>query len=217
MSLNITNLSFRYKPNQPLIEKLSFYVKTGQLVAITGASGCGKSTLLNLILGFIQPLQGSIQFADRILSDDSQFVMPESRLIGIVFQDYALFPHLTVRENIGFGLKVPAKDKPTIIDQWLKLFSLADVAFSYPHQLSGGQMQRVAIARAVAPKPQLLLLDEPFSNLDPALTARLRQDLKPIFLALNMTIILVTHHREDAMFLADEIFDFPRLLNSKCP
>jgi iron(III) transport system ATP-binding protein len=215
MSLNINNIFFRYKPNQPLIEDLSFHVKTGQLVAITGASGCGKSTLLNLILGFIQPHRGSIQIADRILSDDSHFVMPESRSIGIVFQDYALFPHLTVRENIGFGLKVPAKDKPTIIDQWLKLFSLADVAFSYPHQLSGGQMQRVAIARAVAPQPKLLLLDEPFSNLDPALTARLRQDLKPIFLALNMTIILVTHHREDAMFLADEIFDFPSLLSSK--
>jgi iron(III) transport system ATP-binding protein len=215
MSLNITNLSFRYKPNQPLIEDLSFHVKTGQLVAITGASGCGKSTLLNLILGFIQPHRGSIQFADRILNDDSHFVMPESRSIGIVFQDYALFPHLTVRENIGFGLKLPAKEKQSRIDKWLKLFSLADVAFSYPHQLSGGQMQRVAIARALAPEPQLLLLDEPFSNLDPALTARLRHDLKPIFLALNMTIILVTHHREDAMFLADEIFDFPRLLNSK--
>jgi iron(III) transport system ATP-binding protein len=215
MSLNINNLSFRYKPNQPLIEDLNFHVKTGQLVAITGASGCGKSTLLNLILGFIQPLHGSIQFGDRILSDDSQFVMPELRSIGIVFQDYALFPHLTVRENIGFGLKLSAKEKQTRIDKWLKLFSLADVAFSYPHQLSGGQMQRVAIARAVAPEPQLLLLDEPFSNLDPTLTARLRQDLKPIFLALNMTMILVTLHREDAMFLADEIFDFPRLLNSK--
>ena len=215
MSLNINNLSFRYKPNQPLIENLNFHVKTGQLVAITGASGCGKSTLLQLILGFIQPLRGSIQFADRILSDDAHFVMPESRSIGIVFQDYALFPHLTVRENIGFGLKLSAKAKQASIDKWLKLFSLADVAFSYPHQLSGGQMQRVAIARAVAPEPQLLLLDEPFSNLDPALTARLRHDLKPIFLALNMTIILVTHHREDAMFLADEIFDFPRLLNSK--
>ncbi len=215
MSLNIHNLCFRYKPNQPLIEDLSFHVKTGQLVAITGASGCGKSTLLQLILGFIQPVSGSIQFADRILTDDSHFVMPESRSIGIVFQDYALFPHLTVRENIGFGLRLPAKEKQSRIDKWLKLFSLADVAFSYPHQLSGGQMQRVAIARAVAPEPQLLLLDEPFSNLDPTLTARLRQDLKPIFLALNMTIVLVTHHREDAMFLADEIYDFPLLLNSK--
>jgi iron(III) transport system ATP-binding protein len=215
MSLKIDHLSFRYKPNQPLIEDLSFHVKTGQLVAITGASGCGKSTLLQLILGFIQPLGGSIQFADRILSDHSHFVMPESRSIGIVFQDYALFPHLTVRENIGFGLRLTAKAKQTTIDKWLKLFSLSDVAFSYPHQLSGGQMQRVAIARAVAPEPQLLLLDEPFSNLDPSLTARLRQDLKPIFLALNMTIILVTHHREDAMFLADEIYDFPLLLNAK--
>jgi iron(III) transport system ATP-binding protein len=215
MSLNINNLCFRYKPNQPLIENLNFHVKTGQLVAITGASGCGKSTLLQLILGFIQPVSGSIQFADRILTDDSHFVMPESRSIGIVFQDYALFPHLTVRENIGFGLRLPAKEKQSRIDKWLKLFSLADVAFSYPHQLSGGQMQRVAIARAVAPEPQLLLLDEPFSNLDPTLTARLRQDLKPIFLALNMTIVFVTHHRDDAMFLADEIYDFPLLLNSK--
>jgi iron(III) transport system ATP-binding protein len=215
MSLKINNLCFRYKPNQHLIENLNFHVKTGQLVAITGASGCGKSTLLQLILGFIQPVSGSIQFADRILTDDSHFVMPESRSIGIVFQDYALFPHLTVRENIGFGLRLPAKEKQSRIDKWLKLFSLADVAFSYPHQLSGGQMQRVAIARAVAPEPQLLLLDEPFSNLDPTLTARLRQDLKPIFLALNMTIVLVTHHREDAMFLADEIYDFPLLLNSK--
>ena len=215
MSLNINNLCFRYKPNQPLIENLNFQVNTGQLVAITGASGCGKSTLLQLILGFIQPVSGSIQFADRILTDDSHFVMPESRSIGIVFQDYALFPHLTVRENIGFGLRLPAKEKQSRIDKWLKLFSLADVAFSYPHQLSGGQMQRVAIARAVAPEPQLLLLDEPFSNLDPTLTARLRQDLKPIFLALNMTIVLVTHHRDDAMFLADEIYDFPLLLNSK--
>ncbi len=215
MSLKINNLCFRYKPNQPLIENLSFHVNTGQLVAITGASGCGKSTLLQLILGFIQPVSGSIQFADRILTDDSHFVMPESRSIGIVFQDYALFPHLTVRENIGFGLRLPAKEKQSRIDKWLKLFSLADVAFSYPHQLSGGQMQRVAIARAVAPEPQLLLLDEPFSNLDPTLTARLRQDLKPIFLALNMTIVLVTHHRDDAMFLADEIYDFQLLLNSK--
>ena len=215
MSLKINNLSFRYKPTHPLIENLNFHVKTGQLVAITGASGCGKSTLLQLILGFIQPLGGSIQFANRILSDDSHFVMPESRSIGIVFQDYALFPHLTVRENIGFGLRLSAKAKQASIDKWLKLFSLSDVAFSYPHQLSGGQMQRVAIARAVAPEPQLLLLDEPFSNLDPALTARLRLDLKPIFLALNMTIVLVTHHREDAKFLADEIYDFPLLLNAK--
>jgi len=215
MSLNINNLCFRYKPNLPLIENLNFQVETGRLVAITGASGCGKSTLLQLILGFIQPGQGSIQFGEQTLSDAHHFVPPEARSIGIVFQDYALFPHLTVRENIGFGLRLTKKDKQATIDRWLTLFSLADVAFSYPHQLSGGQMQRVAIARAVAPQPKLLLLDEPFSNLDPTLTARLRQDLKPIFLALNMTIILVTHHREDALFLADEIFDFPLLLNPK--
>ena len=105
MSLNIDHLTFRYKPNQPLIENLSFHVETGKLVAITGASGCGKSTLLQLILGFIQPQQGSIHFSGKVLNDDHHFVMPESRSIGIVFQDYALFPHLTVRENIGFGLR----------------------------------------------------------------------------------------------------------------
>jgi iron(III) transport system ATP-binding protein len=215
MSLNIEHVTFRYKPNQPLIENLSIHVETGKLVAITGASGCGKSTLLQLILGFIQPQQGSIHFSGKVLNDDHHFVMPESRSIGIVFQDYALFPHLTVRENIGFGLRLPHQEKQARIDTWLKLFSLSDVAFSYPHQLSGGQMQRVAIARAVAPQPQLLLLDEPFSNLDPTLTKRLRNDLKPIFLALKMTIILVTHHREDALFLADEIFDFTELNNPK--
>jgi iron(III) transport system ATP-binding protein len=214
MSLKIQQLSFRYKPNQRLIESLNFDLKQGDVVAITGASGCGKSTLLQLILGLLKPQSGSIQFANRILSDDKTFITPELRSIGIVFQDYALFPHLTVRENIGFGLKLSKKEKQNKIDMWLKLFGLSEVAFSYPHQLSGGQMQRVAIARAVAPQPTLLLLDEPFSNLDTILAERIRQELKPVFQQLKMSIILVTHHQADAAFLADKIIDFHSLNQS---
>jgi iron(III) transport system ATP-binding protein len=214
MSLKIQQLSFRYKPNQPLIESLNFSLKQGEVVAITGASGCGKSTFLQLILGLLKPQSGSIAFANRTLSDEKNFISPELRSIGIVFQDYALFPHLTVRENIGFGLKLSKKEKQSNIDKWLKLFGLSEVAFSYPHQLSGGQLQRVAIARAVAPQPSLLLLDEPFSNLDITLAERIRQELKPIFQKLNMSIILVTHHRADAAFLADKVVDFHSLTKS---
>jgi iron(III) transport system ATP-binding protein len=212
MSLKIEQLSFRYKENKPLIDGLNLSVEAGDVLAITGASGCGKSTLLQLILGFLKPQQGVITFADRVLSHSSTFVSPEKRHIGIVFQDYALFPHLTVRDNIGFGIQIKGKKKQAIIDEWLRLFGISEVAFSYPHQLSGGQMQRVAIARAVAPGPQLLLLDEPFSNLDITLTQRLRTELKPLFKTLKTTIILVTHHREDATFLADKIVDFHELM-----
>jgi iron(III) transport system ATP-binding protein len=212
MSLKIHQLSFQYKTNKPLIHNLNLLLQTGEVLAITGASGCGKSTLLQLILGFLKPESGSIQFSDRTLSDPKTFISPDQRRIGIVFQDYALFPHLTVRDNIGFGLKLNRKLKQPRIDEWLKLFGLSEVAFSYPHQLSGGQMQRVAIARAIAPEPALLLLDEPFSNLDTALSQRLRTELKPLLKSLQTTILLVTHHREDAVFLADKIVDFSELM-----
>jgi iron(III) transport system ATP-binding protein len=215
MSLKLEKLYFRYKSNRPLIENLSLTVPEGKIVGITGASGCGKSTLLQLILGFLKPEQGSVSFAEQMLSNDQTFVTPASRHIGMVFQDYALFPHLTVRDNIGFGLsKRTSKEKVQRIDTLLKMFAISDVAFSYPHQLSGGQMQRVAIARALAPEPKLLLLDEPFSNLDQALTQRLRAELKPLFKSLNMAIVLVTHHQEDAAFLADEIIAFNTLMQS---
>lgn len=212
MSLNIQNLFFRYKASVPLIENLSLKIEDGQIVALTGVSGCGKSTLIQLLLGTLRPSKGSITFQNITLSDDQQFLIPQARGIGVVFQDYALFPHLNVRQNVGFGLKLKASLKQNEIDRWLKIFSLGDVAFSYPHQLSGGQMQRVAIARALAPKPSLLLMDEPFSNLDPKLAARIRQELQPLFKQLNMTVLMVTHHREDAIHIADEIIDFSSLI-----
>jgi iron(III) transport system ATP-binding protein len=212
MSLKIQSLQFRYKANRPLIERLNLTVQAGEVVAITGASGCGKSTLLQLILGFLKPTEGTIQFAEQTLASSNSFVSPEHRHIGMVFQDYALFPHMTVRENIGFGLQPKNKKEINLrIDDMLRMFDLSDVAFSYPHQLSGGQMQRVAIARALAPSPKLLLLDEPFSNLDTALSKRLRSELKPLFKSFNMAIVLVTHHREDAEFLADRIVAFDTL------
>jgi iron(III) transport system ATP-binding protein len=211
MSLNIHQLYFRYKTNQPLIENLSLGIEQGQIVALTGVSGCGKSTLIQLLLGTLKPSKGSISFNKVTLFDDHHFLTPQARGIGVVFQDYALFPHLTVRQNIGFGLKSKHQKKQAEIDEWLKVFSLSDVAFSFPHQLSGGQMQRVAIARALAPKPSLLLMDEPFSNLDSKLAERIRQDLKPLFKQLKMTVLLVTHHREDANHIADQIIDFSSL------
>lgn len=211
MSLNIQQLYFRYKSTQPLIENLSLHIKQGQIVALTGVSGCGKSTLIQLLIGTLKPTKGVISFAQKTFVDEKQILTPQARGIGVVFQDYALFPHLTVRQNIGFGLKLNQQAKQKEIDQWLKIFSLGDVAFSFPHQLSGGQMQRVAIARALAPKPSLLLMDEPFSNLDPNLAQRIRQELKPLFKQLNMTVLLVTHHRADAEHIADEIVDFSTL------
>ena len=211
MSLNIQSLSFQYKENVPLIRQLDLTIPKGKIIALSGVSGCGKSTLIQLILGMLKPQTGKISFADTVLTDDKVFIPTHLRRIGVVFQDYALFPHLTVRENIGYGLRQKGQPKAQAIDRWLKLFALADVAFAYPHQLSGGQMQRVAIARALAPEPSLLLMDEPFSNLDTALAIRIREELKPIFQALKTTVLMVTHHQEDAAFLADDVIEFSQI------
>lgn len=211
MSLKIQGLSFQYKANVPLIRQLDLTIPQGKIIALSGVSGCGKSTLIQLILGILKPQAGKIAFDETVLTDDQMFIPTHLRRIGVVFQDYALFPHLTIRENIGYGLKQKGQMKAQTIDRWLKLFALADVAFAYPHQLSGGQMQRVAIARALAPEPSLLLMDEPFSNLDTALVTRIREELKPIFRALKTTVLMVTHHQEDAAFLADDVIEFSQI------
>lgn len=211
MSLKIQGLSFQYKANVPLIRQLDLTIPQGKIIALSGVSGCGKSTLIQLILGMLKPQAGKIAFGETVLTDDQMFIPMHLRRIGVVFQDYALFPHLTVRENIGYGLKLKGQMKAQAIDRWLKLFALADVAFAYPHQLSGGQLQRVAIARALAPEPALLLMDEPFSNLDTALATRIREELKPIFQALKTTVLMVTHHQEDAAFLADDVIEFSQI------
>jgi iron(III) transport system ATP-binding protein len=212
MSLEIKNLNFRYKKNQPLIENLSLLIPQGKVTAIVGSSGCGKTTLISLILGLLKPQNGTIQVFNTCLNDEKTFIPTELRKIGVVFQDYALFPHLTVNENIAFGMNQNHKKENIKLIELLRLFDLAKVSYFYPYQLSGGQMQRVAIARALAMEPTLLLLDEPFSNLDNALKVRLRNEMLTIIQTLNITTMIVTHDQEDAQFMADLTLDLKDLM-----
>ncbi len=211
MSLKIENLQFRYKANRPLIEHVSLTIETGKITAIVGDSGCGKSTLVSLIAGFIKPQQGTIIVHNKVLNQENTFVAIEDRGLGVVFQDYALFPHLTVIDNIAFGIKQKNQNLQRV-GSLLSLFNLGDVAYAYPFQLSGGQMQRVAIARALAIEPHMLLLDEPFSNLDQKLTVKLRQELAEIIQKLSITTLLVTHDLDDAKAIAHQTFSLPSLM-----
>jgi iron(III) transport system ATP-binding protein len=177
-------------------------VEKGEFVALLGPSGCGKTTLLRLIAGFEEPDAGEIKVADRAVAGGT-WVPPERRKIGMVFQDYALFPHLTVAENVAFGIH--RAEKKTRVPAVLALVDLCGLGERYPHELSGGQQQRVALARALAPKPELVLLDEPWSNIDPHLRSSMRDELARILRAINVTVVLVTHDREEAFSLADRI------------
>jgi iron(III) transport system ATP-binding protein len=178
-------------------------VRRGEIVALLGPSGCGKTTLLRAIAGFEQPDAGTIEIDGRRVSGGGARVAPEDRQVGMVFQDYALFPHLTVAENVGFGLRrgERAQRVPTL----LAVVDLCGLGDRYPHQLSGGQQQRVALARALAPAPSVVLLDEPWSNVDPQLRAELRHEISSILRPLGVTVLLVTHDREEAFSLADRI------------
>ncbi|WP_298827033.1 ABC transporter ATP-binding protein [uncultured Planococcus sp.] len=207
MFVSIENLSFSY-PNTrvPALDNFSLQIEKGEVISILGRSGSGKSTVLRLLAGLEKPSNGKIAIQDQVLVDDRNFVQPEKRGIGMVFQDYALFPHLTVADNILFGLfrlKKAAKQKR--LQEVLELVELQGYAKRYPHQLSGGQQQRVAIARALAPNPYLLLLDEPFSNLDAELQEKIRKELRDILKKANITSIFVTHDEKDAHILADRI------------
>lgn len=208
MDVEIKDLQFRYHPKEPLIEDFSLHVKEGQILAIQGLSGSGKTTLLRLITGLETPTAGSISIAGKQVFGPGINVLPEQRAIGMVFQDYALFPHMTVGENIAFGLKRSKEDTQTIIGQMLQLIGLQAFEHRYPYELSGGQQQRVALARAIAPNPALLLLDEPFSNLDTDLKQQIRKELRWIIKLYGVTTIMVTHDAEDAKVLADRIIEF---------
>jgi iron(III) transport system ATP-binding protein len=175
----------------------------GELVAILGPSGCGKTTLLRAIAGFEQPDAGRIIVGGRVVASADTWVPPERRTIGMVFQDYALFPHLTVEKNIGFG--VPRDLRATRIPEVLALVGLDGLAKRQPGELSGGQQQRVALARALAPKPDLILLDEPWSSVDTMLRESVRDEIVAILRAAQVTVLLVTHDREEAFSLADRV------------
>jgi iron(III) transport system ATP-binding protein len=178
-------------------------VEPGELVALLGPSGCGKTTLLRLIAGFEKPDAGAVEVAGTQVAGNGTWVPPERRRVGMVFQDYALFPHLTVAENVGFGLT--RNERRTRVPAVLALVDLSGLGERYPHELSGGQQQRVALARALAPRPELVLLDEPWSNIDPHLRALLRDEIARILRSVGVTVVLVTHEREEAFSLADRI------------
>jgi len=192
----------------PAVDDLSLAVERGRILALLGPSGCGKTTTLRLIAGFETPDAGRITIAGRTVADgrDGAHVEPEARGVGIVFQDYALFPHLTVGENVAFGLPRSGRSaRGERVGQILDLVGLAELADRYPHELSGGQQQRVAVARALAPAPAVILLDEPFSNLDADLRAQMRDEVEKILRSTGTTAIFVTHDQEEAFTIADQV------------
>lgn len=186
------------------LEDVSFDLKAGDVCAIVGESGSGKTTLVRLIAGLERPDHGSIVLEDKVIASVDKFVQPEKRKIGLVFQEYALFPHLTIFDNILYGIS-KMKNKKTRVQEMLDLVGLSDMGKRYPHQLSGGQQQRVALARALAPKPSLLILDEPFSNLDSMLRTQLRNEVFDIIKKTGVSVLFVTHDTQDALSVADEI------------
>ncbi len=185
------------------VDETSLCVERGEIVALLGPSGCGKTTLLRLVAGFERPDSGTVEVAGRQVGGRGTWVPPEKRRVGMVFQDYALFPHLTVAENVGFGLS--RRTRPGRVSELLSIVGLDALGARYPHQLSGGQQQRVALARALAPAPELVLLDEPWSNVDPSLRESLRSEVTEIIRPLGVTVVLVTHDREEAFSVADRI------------
>ncbi|PZE19474.1 ABC transporter ATP-binding protein [Paenibacillus xerothermodurans] len=205
--VDIRNLSFAYSRKSKIIENFSFSMAQGEIVGILGPSGRGKSTLLRLIAGLESPTEGSITIAGKTVLDSATFIPPETRGVGMVFQDYALFPHLSVAKNVQFGLhKLSAGDRAKRSAEMLNLVQMADFAQRYPHELSGGQQQRVALARALAPQPALLLMDEPFSNLDAGLKEHIRSELRSILRTAKMTCMFVTHDERDVEAICDRVF-----------
>lgn len=209
MYLEINQINFSYNNGETMVLKdFSMNTQKGEIVAIVGSSGSGKSSLLRIISGLEDRSNGIIKLDDKIIQDKTTFIEPEKRSIGFVFQDYALYPFLTVWQNIEFGIKkMPLNQRKKRISEMLALVRISDLAARYPHELSGGQMQRVALARSLAPAPRLLLMDEPFSNLDASLVLDLRNELKALLKHENMTVILVTHNHEDATFMSDRIIE----------
>lgn len=203
--LQLNQVSFAYT-EQTIIDQLSFDLQRGEIGCLLGPSGCGKTSVLRCIAGFESIHSGEILINGRCVSRNHYSLPPEQRRIGMVFQDYALFPHLNVSANIGFGLHHSSRnEKRRRVDELLQITGLGDVANQYPHELSGGQQQRVALARALAPRPDLLLLDEPFSNLDVELRERLGQEIRSLLKELGITAILVTHDQTEAFAVADKI------------
>ncbi|QUJ67062.1 ABC transporter ATP-binding protein [Photobacterium sp. GJ3] len=204
-ALSVQKLTCRYN-GQAILENLSLVAEDNEIICLLGASGCGKTTLLKAIAGLLPQEQGQLRINGHTMVDQDHWVPPEHRNIGMIFQDYALFPHLTVAENIAFGLRDWDKKRAqTKVAEMLALVRLDGLGQRYPHQLSGGQQQRVAIARALACEPDLILLDEPFSNIDTQVRHGLIREIRRIFKTQGVTAIFVTHSREEAFAFADRL------------
>ena len=188
------------------VRELNLEIERGELMAVLGPSGCGKTTLLRVIAGFEQPDAGCVVVSDEVVAGPGRIVPPEKRRVGMVFQDYALFPHLSVEGNVAFGLSNrPRDERDALTRRTLELVGLQHKARTGVHELSGGERQRVALARALAPEPELVLLDEPFSSLDATLRAGLRREVELILRDAEATALLVTHDQEEALSLADRL------------
>ena len=189
-----------------VVKDLNLELEPGEILALVGPSGSGKTTFLRLLAGFETPDAGTVTLEDRVVAGAGAWVPPEARRLGMVFQDYALFPNMTVFQNAAFGLGGwPRQAKARRAQQILEMVRLADLSGRYPHELSGGEQQRVALARSLAPQPLALLLDEPFSNLDPQLRVELRTEVKNILRSSQVTTVYVTHDQEEALFMGDRV------------
>ncbi len=187
------------------VADVTLQICPGEILALLGPSGCGKTTILRLIAGFEPPDSGQIMIADQLVAASGRFTPPEQRNVGMVFQQHALFPHLSVAANVGFGLRGSARVRRERVREMLELVELAGMEQRMPHQLSGGQQQRVALARALAPNPAVLLLDEPFSNLDADLRTTMRAQVRAILKRVGTTALFVTHDQEEALFMGDRV------------
>ena len=203
--LNIEKVSCHYN-GRPVLEQLSLQVADNEIVCLLGASGCGKTTLLKAVAGLLPLAQGEIRLGETLLDAPGVSVPPEARHIGMIFQDYALFPHLTVAENVGFGLTGQDRgSRQQQVEEALALVNLQGLGERYPHQLSGGQQQRVAIARALVCKPRLMLLDEPFSNIDTQVRMKLILEIRTLLKQQGIGAIFVSHSKEEAFAFADRL------------
>lgn len=204
-ALDIHNLSLSHSQTQ-VLDNLHLTLPTGAIGCLLGPSGCGKTSLLRCVAGFETPSHGQISIAGTPVAGQGLMLPPEQRGIGMVFQDYALFPHLSVADNIAFGLhRLPRPQAQNRTREWIARLHLEGLSERLPHQLSGGQQQRVALARALAPQPSLLLMDEPFANLDAALREKLSLEVRDLLKSLGTSALLVTHDPQEAFTLADSI------------
>jgi iron(III) transport system ATP-binding protein len=207
MFLEVSHLHVRYTKHAPsAVHNVSFGLRAGDIGVLIGPSGCGKTTLLRAVAGLENASAGTLKLSGTLVSGGHTHIPAEQRRIGMVFQDYALFPHLTIEKNIAFGIRhLPANQRAARVQEVLQWVSLAGTEKKYPHALSGGQQQRIALARALAPSPQLLLLDEPFSNLDVDLRERLAHEVRSIIKAAGTTALFVTHDQLEAFAIGDMI------------